>query len=357
MILIEMDLERKTFEVEVEDREDLWHLYNIIDVGDTVCGHTFREIRVARGDGTEERGGRRRVYLCIEVEDLYFQSFTESLRIKGRVISGPEDIHAQGQYHTFSVKERDRIKISKKVLLSFHEERLKNAQNKDRPRAIVVTIDDQEAEIFLIKNYSIEYLLSIQSQISGKYLESGGRTAEKSRYLSKVAEEVGRIADKEKAFVIVGGPGFAKSELLPFLRTKFKHINVMEESSSSTGPSGVREMLRRGVLNKILQNSQLIRDSKLVDELLFRLANKPSLVACGFEEVKKAVECGAVESLLVSERLIKNITPQERIVIEELCKKTESYGGKVYFISAEHEKGLQLYNIGGIAALLRFSAF
>lgn len=355
MNVLEKDLERKTFEVEIEDKEDLWHLYNIIDLGDMVCGQTFREVRVSRGDGGEERGGRRKVYLCIEVEDLYFQSFTESLRIRGKVISGPEDMHIQGQYHTFSVKERDRIKISKKVWLSFHEERLKIAQKKERPRAVIVTIDDQEAQLFLVKEYSMEHLFDVQSHVSGKYLESGGRSAEKSRYLSKVAEELGRLAEKDKAFIIVGGPGFTKSELLSILKEKFKNIKAVEENASSIGPSGAREILRRGALNRILKDSLLIRDSELVDEFLFRLANKPSLVAYGIEEVKKAVERGAVDSLLVSGRLIKNVTQEERSIIEEICKKTEGYGGKVYFVGAEHEKGLQLFNLGGIAALLRFS--
>jgi protein pelota len=355
MKVLEKDLERRTFEVEVEDKEDLWHLYNIIDIGDTVCGQTFREVRVSRADGSEERVGRRKIYICIEVEDLYLQSFTESLRIRGKVVSGPEDVHVQGQYHTFSVKERDKIKISKKEWLSFHEERLKVAQKKERPKVILVTIDDQEADIFLVREYSMEYLFDIQSHISGKYLETGGRSAEKLRYLSKVAEEVGRLAEKEKAFVIVGGPGFTKSELVLLIKDKFKQINVMEESASSIGPSGAREILRRGALNKILQSSTLIRDSELVDELFFRLSNKPSLVTYGIEEVKNAVERGAVDSLLVSGRLLKNVSPEERSKIEELCKKTEDYGGKVYFIGAEHEKGLQFFNLGGIAALLRFS--
>ncbi|MEM3484608.1 MAG: hypothetical protein QXI12_03195, partial [Candidatus Methanomethyliaceae archaeon] len=201
----------------------------------------------------------------------------------------------------------------------------------------------------------MEHLFDVQSHVSGKYLESGGRSAEKSRYLSKVAEELGRLAEKEKAFIIVGGPGFTKSELLSILKEKFKNIKAVEENASSIGPSGAREILRRGALNRILKDSLLIRDSELVDEFLFRLANKPSLVAYGIEEVKKAVERGAVDSLLVSGRLIKNVTQEERSIIEEICKKTEGYGGKVYFVGAEHEKGLQLFNLGGIAALLRFS--
>ncbi|MGQ9759719.1 MAG: mRNA surveillance protein pelota [Candidatus Methanomethylicaceae archaeon] len=356
MRIIEKDLEHKTVEVEVEDREDLWHLYNLIDVGDRVCGETLREVRVSRGDGSEERGGRRRVYLCIEVEDTHFQSFTESLRVRGRVISGPEEMHVQGLYHTFSVKVRDRLRITKETWLSFHEERLKVAEDKERPRAIIVTIDDQEAEIFLVKGYSMEHLLSIPSHVSGKYVELGRRTSEKLNYLVKVAEELSRLVEKERAYVIVGGPGFARNDLLSIIKDRFKHISAFEESTSSVGPAGAREILKRGAISRVLQNSALLRDSKLVDELLYRLANKPSLVAYGMDDVKRAVERGCVDSLLVSDRLIRGADPKKRIMIEEMCKRAEDYGGKVYFVSSEHEKGLELFNLGGIAALLRFSS-
>lgn len=355
MRIIEKDVKHNTIEVEVEDKEDLWHLYNLIDVGDKVCGQTLREVRVTRGDGSEERGGRRKIYLCIEVEDLHFQSFTESLRLRGKVISGPEEMHIQGLYHTFSLKVRDRLRITKDLWLSFHEERLKLAENKERPRAIIVTIDDQEAEIFLVKGYSMDHLLTIPSHISGKSLDSGRRSSEKLNFLEKVAEELSRLVEKERAYVIVGGPGFTKNDLLSIIRKKFMHINAFEENASSVGPSGAREILKRGSVNRILRDSILLRDSKLVDEVLYRLANRPSLVAYGIEDVKRAVERGCVESLLVSDRLIKGASMEKRTMIEDLCGRTEGYGGKVYFISSEHEKGLQLFNLGGVAALLRFS--
>src|SRR5512137_2507598 len=110
--LLMKDMKSGSIELEAEDSDDLWHLYNLIDRGDRVCGNTLREVKVSRGSG-EERGGRKRVFFCIEVEDLDFQSFTERLRIKGRVISGPEEINIQGSYHSFAVEPHDRITITK----------------------------------------------------------------------------------------------------------------------------------------------------------------------------------------------------------------------------------------------------
>jgi len=354
MRVIERDMGHGVVEVEVEDSDDLWHLYNLIDSGDTVCGYTLREVKVLRG-GSEERGGRRRVFLCIKVEDLGFQSFTERLRIRGRVITGPEDMSIQGSYHSFSVGPRERVRIVKDEWLSFHEERLKRATTKERPKALIITIDDQEASIYVLRDYIVEGLVSIASHMPGKYVESVDRSTIRSKYFSSIGEEVGRFLQRENADVVVAGPGFTKNELAKYLREKFRSLSIIEETASCTGEPGVREVINRGTFSKIMANSTLLRDSRLIDELLGRLSTKPNLVAYGREEVKRAVESGAVDALLVSERLLKTIAPDERRAIEDVCKRAEGYGGKVYFIGGEHEKGKQLISLGGIAALLRFA--
>lgn len=351
MRILEKDLKNKTIELEVEDAEDLWHLYNLIDIGDQLCGYTTRELRISKKDGSEERCGRKRIYLCIEVEDFHFQNLAESLRIRGKILSCPEEIHSKGQYHTFSIKIGDRIRIIKREWLSFHEERLSLAEKKERQNAIIVTIDEEEAEVFLIKGNSIHHMVSISSNLPGKYLDEGKRSSERLSYLSNVAKEVIRLAEKEKAKIIIGGPGFTKNDLYSLL----KNMNAIIEDASSIGPSGVREIIKRGALSKIFKESLIIRDSKLIDELLFRLAKRPSMVAYGFDDVKKATERGAVLSLLISEKIFKSVNLEQRLILEEMCKNVEKYGGKVYFISSEHEKGVQLLKLGGIAALLRFS--
>jgi protein pelota len=351
--IIETDKKNGTVEVETEDTDDLWHLYNIIDSGDLVCGYTMREVKVNRG-GEDERGGRRRVFLCIKVEDMGFQTFTERLRIKGRIAAGPEEMNIQGSYHSFSVGINDRIRIKKEAWLSFHEERLKKASSRERPKVLIITIDEQEANLFILRDYDFQELVSISSHMPGKYVESNDRPGIKSKFLSSIADEVGRLLSKESIDIIAAGPGFTKNDLAKLLRERFRSLNVFEENISSVGTPGVREVINRGTLSKAIEASTIIRDTRLMDELLSRLAAKPNLVTYGLDEVRKAVERGAVESLLVSERLFKELSAEERKDIESLCKKTEGYGGKVFFIGGEHEKGKQLVSLGRIGALLRF---
>jgi len=354
MRIIETDRKHGTVEVEVEDSDDLWHLYNIIDRGDSVCGYTMREVKVSRG-AEEERGGRRRFFLCISVEDMGFQTFTEKLRIKGRVTVGPDEMNIQGSFHAFAVGIRDRIRITKSEWLSFHEERLQRAASRSRPKVIAITLDDQDATLFLIRDYQMDEILTISSHIPGKYVDTSDRPALKSKYFGAIAEEVSRLLQREPAAIVAAGPGFTKNDLAKVLRERLKGAKVLEENTSSTGEPGVREVMARGALSKLMEDSTMLRDSRLVDEFLSRLSKSPNMVSYGAADVERTVDRGAVESLLVSEKLLKSIPPEERRGIEALSKKVERYGGRVFFIGGEHEKGRQLANMGGIAAILRFA--
>ncbi|MDI9643593.1 MAG: mRNA surveillance protein pelota [Candidatus Verstraetearchaeota archaeon] len=353
MRIIEADKKRGYVEVEIEDQDDLWHLYNIVDRGDRICGYTTREIKVSRGD-SEERVGRRRVFLCVVVEETGFQSFTGKLRIRGRVVSAPEDVEAIGSYHSFSVGPKDRIGITKEKWLTFHEERLELAATKSRPKVVVITLDDQEAFIHIVKDYEVKEVVSLSSNMPGKYIETSDRTSVRAKYFSSIEDELLRTIKGEPYSVVVAGPGFTKNELTKYLKERHRTLSIAEESTASIGEPGVLEVINRGAISRILKDTSMVRDSELVDEMLMRLSRTPQLVAYGISEVKKAVNSGAVEKLLVSERMMKNLPSEEKRGVEELCKIVEKYGGKAYFVGGEHEKGKQLFNVGGIAALLRF---
>lgn len=81
--------------------------------------------------------------------------------------------------------------------------------------------------------------------------------------------------------------------------------------------------MSRGTLSKILEDTLIVRDSRLVDELLSRLSKDPRLVAYGFGEVEKSVNAGAVETLLVSDRLIKTVSLNEKKAGRALQERRE----------------------------------
>src|SRR5947207_57678 len=72
-------------------------------------------------------------------------------------------------------------------------------------------------------------------------------------------------------------------------------------------------------------------------------------VAYGPAEVQESADAGAIETLLVSDAVVRNPG------IEELMRTAESARGTVVLVSRHHEAGKKLEALGGIAALLRFA--
>ena len=80
----------------------------------------------------------------------------------------------------------------------------------------------------------------------------------------------------------------------------------------------------------------------------FELLNiKEKSVAYGMAEVRHMLEIGAVDTLLVSESLDEKI-------VEELEEKAKEVGATVLLISVETREGVQLRDMGGIVAILRY---
>ena len=73
------------------------------------------------------------------------------------------------------------------------------------------------------------------------------------------------------------------------------------------------------------------------------------IVAYGMAEVSKALDLGAVDILLLSEKL-----PEEKI--DEFVGRAEQTGTKVEIVSDNFEEGNQLWvAFGGVAAILRYN--
>jgi protein pelota len=71
-------------------------------------------------------------------------------------------------------------------------------------------------------------------------------------------------------------------------------------------------------------------------------------VTYGPAHVRKAAQAGAVDTLLVSERLVREKD------IEDIMRDVDAGRGKITVVSEHHEGGKKLMSLGGMAALLRY---
>lgn len=335
-----------------ESLDDLWYLKGLISKGDLLSGRGVRRIR------DEERlrpdkGVRVKVSLEIRVESVEFHQYITRLRVTGKIVHGPEDLISLGSYHTLEVEPGVDVRITKEKWRGWELERLKEAEKTSKaPLILIVAVEEGEAEFGVIRRYGIDYPLRVASSIPGKRLEKD-YDAVIGRFYADLGFKLGEVVKREGVeTVVICGPGFTKENFLAYLRDKFPDLasKCHLEGAGAGGRSGIQEVIKKGVVEKIVKENRVSQETMLVEEVFKAIGKDTGLAAYGPGEVEKAADLGAIDKLLVSEAKLRG-----NHGIERLMEKAKAKKGIVLIVSTEHEAGERLQALGGLAALLRFA--
>ncbi|MDY0385629.1 MAG: mRNA surveillance protein pelota [Methanolobus sp.] len=325
-----------------ETLDDLWHLKYIIEKGDLVFALSKRKADGVADKLRPEKVEKKTVRLGVRVEDLEFHKFSNRLRVHGPIEHGMD----AGHYHTFNVEEGLDISIIK----SWKKDQLERIDEAEasskRPKVVIVAIEEGDADIGLVRHYGIETYSHI-TQSSGK-----GEGTLREVFFQEITGQLIHAASESEA-IVVAGPGFTKEDFMKYLLDKEPELasRVITEDISSIGMSGFQEVLRRGAVDRIMEESRIARESRLMDELLKEISTDGK-VAYGLEEVKKALDYGAIATLLVADEMLR--IEREKGGIDSFLRNVENNQGKIVVFSTIFEPGQKLLALGGIAALLRF---
>ena len=341
MRVLHRDPKTGEIKVRVENADDLWHLHNLVQPGDLVRASTYRREDVKSDKVRPERGEKVRVTLTIRVEGVEFQPFSDRLRVTGVIVEGPQDL---GRHHTLNLAVEDVLSIIK--TWKAHElrridEAVAAAQ---KPLVAFVSLDDEEALLAQLRQYGVRELATIRAPSHGKMFPTGDTQTE---FFKEIGAKL-RSMEIGEALVVVG-PGFTRDSFLEYLKAHEPALagKVHVHGTAHAGMQGIQEALRAGVGAKVFGESRVGYETQLVEKLLEAIAtNEPC--AYGIAEVGEAVDAGAVETLLVSDAVVREPN------VEELMRAVESARGSVVLVSRHHEAGKKLEALGGIAALLRF---
>jgi len=341
-----------------QNLDDLWHLYNIIAPGDLVSGKTTRRIRKEGELGRASGGERRVVKITISVENVSFHKFANMLRVGGRIVSGPKDIPLSS-HHTLNIRVDDIITIYKEFWPSFMIKRVEKAEESvSTPNIIIVSIDDGSCCFVLVTKYNLIELSSLKASIPGKRISESLHSSYVKEFFGNSLSTLKRyIKEYDAGRIVIAGPGFLKNRFYDFIKDGDKSIAsiTMVENSSVGCFNGAYEVVRRGVLEKIVSDLGITKEGELIEELVVRVNMNRRDVAYGFEEVKRATEMGAVETLLILDKFLHEMYEKRYKEIIEIMEEVENFGGSVVIFNSEHIPGDMLKSFGGIAALLRFS--
>jgi peptide chain release factor subunit 1 len=223
----------------------------------------------------------------------------------------------------------------------------------------LVVMDRREGDIALLKGKKIIPLVSTHSHVPGKF-KTGGQSARRfeanrdlaaKEFYRKIAEYMKEqfLGMKELKGILVGGPGPTKYDFIEsgHITTEVKKKIIGIKDLGYTGEFGLNELVDKS--QDILAAEEIADEKKVMQQFFELLARKQGMVTYGPIDVEKDLEQGLVDKLLISEDL-----PNE--VIDKFEEIAERKGSVVHLISTETREGVQLWEMGGIAAILRYEA-
>lgn len=223
----------------------------------------------------------------------------------------------------------------------------------------LVVLDRRDAMLGLLKGKTIIPLVQTHSEVPGKH-KSGGQSAVRFERLREGAtiEHFKKIADYMKdqflpmgdnlKGIILGGPGVTVNKFmgLDYLTGDIKKKLIGTKDLSYTGEFGLQELLEKS--DDLLAAEEVSEEKKLMQRFFYELSKDTNLAGYGRADVLKYIGYGAVDIVLLSEAL----DDDEIILFEEAAEKM---GSTVKIISTQTREGVQLKEMGKIAAILRYA--
>lgn len=337
-----------------ENAEDLWVLRRILSIGDKVSGETSRAVKEVGDYVRPDKGERIKISVTLNVEHVALDSALERLRIIGDIVSTSNEMVSKGASHSLIVTPMKRIGIKKERLNSLEIGLLKKSQ-REEAGFILVAMDRREAGLGLVKGVHLQIYPTIQSGFSGKFYRQAHKPLEP--YFKELEEAMIRIF-KQDMHIYVTGPGTTKNEFVNYLSDSGSlkaSSALLVEGVDSTGDDGIYLALHSQNLRENIAASRLGKAAALLEEAVRRISVGDDRLALGFSDTLRAVNAGAVESLLVSDRIFELRIEEDAVV--QLLNKVESLRGKTYLIDSSTDLGVQVSKLGGVIALLRYTVY
>jgi len=253
--------------------------------------------------------------------------------------------------HTFFVEENGRLKEKLAEQIKTEDSLISYSDNK------VIFYDVSDITKYLNKSKD---MVDIETE-AGNFFANGilvhnsaaryGRIREgmKKEFYRRVAEAVkNNFWDMKKLKgILVGGPGPTKEDFLK----EGQIVTALREKIIGVKDIGYADEHGLDLLvetsRDLLSEQEIIKEKVILEDFMTRLAKNPEKTVYGLEDVKKALDAGAVELLIISKKLDKKY-------VKEYIEKAESMSSKVVLVSEDTEEGRQFASLGRIGAILRF---
>lgn len=221
----------------------------------------------------------------------------------------------------------------------------------------LIAIDNKTATVATLKGNNVVIHKVLTSGYHGKH-RAGGQShrrferiieEQSHEFKKRVAERAGQAflpELKNLRGLIIGGPAGTKDAFVEgdYMNHELRKKIIAVKDITYTDESGIRELIDKS--QDDLSKVSMVRQKSLMQKFM-KLLIVDGAIAYG-DAVNRAIDAGAVETLMLSENLNDD-------VIDELYDKAQETNTTVEIVPDSFEEGFQLSNtFGGKAAMLRF---
>ena len=321
----------------LEDSEDLWFASKLVEPGSVVIGSGTRKVAAGEKDTV-----KRTYRFELEVERTELQP--SGLRVLGTVRNEIEDV-PKGSHQSILARAGDRIELMR-TWDPLSETRLERALNRTKHEYLVILFDRDFALFTEVSGKGSREIQRLTGDVARKDYDSGSED-----FFTTIVGEVQRLGSRGYSAVILAG----SSMWLDEIKKREPKVPVRYVPIEGADSSSITSLLSRREIAEELSQLSGMNEAKLVEELLRRISTERTY-AYGFRDVQKAVEYGAAETILITQRALDTAYEKgtfERIT--DLLERAEAVQARVQIIDTDQQAMMKLDSLGGVASLLRFA--
>ncbi|GBE58991.1 mRNA surveillance pelota [Babesia ovata] len=369
--------------ITAENPDDIWCIYNLLAEGDEIVVFTSRKVKKENVNSGAVSQEVKKFNIHLSIERITYASSDDDLQVSGKNISDNPYVKI-GQYHTAEIRLHSKITLTKvrfnllirgsltlvqQVWNSYYADKLREATDlAGQAEQAFLVLDTGKASLFLVLRYLTKEAFTITHNIPNRKISdirySHHQKAQESFFKAVIQKLHDSINFEVTRTVVITGPGFTKTSFYEYLRDNLIRLGYSDLhrhlksfvvcGSTSSDRRAIGEVLSNESFAERLCSHHYVEHNRAVEALRKRLEANDDTVAIGLGDAIRAAELGAVETLLISEDLIRKGSTETRKRVHKLIEDVKNQGARAFYFSDEHFSSEFLRTLTGAAALLRF---
>ncbi|EAY21180.1 eRF1 domain 3 family protein [Trichomonas vaginalis G3] len=353
-------------EINIDNLEDFWTLANVIRVGDRLRSQIRRKVTKLTSTGNADKTQKLAI-ATIEVTEVDYQPGVDEMNIRGRLVHDLFDAK-EGSFQRVLLDASRPFTLIKDCWDQFTLDELKEASDPTLTASIAAVIMKSGVASICVVGRSTSVVFSTVTKAIPKIRTHGAsdkHSTAKQTFFGLTADALVKVPNiYDMPSIIVASPGFLQHEFVTYLRNnqvnyKFQNIfatNRIIEATISNGDAGeLDEVLLKPEVQSRVSVLKAVTAAKAYDEFMSTMGNNQNMVCLGDADVIRLAKEGAVKTFLVTDIYIRTLDLAPRLEFLNLKTDLENSGTEVVVFSSKHSSGLQLQELGGIAAILKYA--